>query len=61
MPKTVEFAYAIGDEVKIVAIDRPARVMALLCDSDGPQFRVVFWEGGARKTEWLYPFEIKLA
>ncbi len=59
MPKTVEFAHSIGEEVRLVELNRPARVTALLCDSDGPQYRVVFWEGGTRRVEWLFAFELK--
>lgn len=60
--KTVEFSYDIGQSVMIVDIvdiDRPAMVTGLLRDQEGCQYRVVFWESGCRKSEWVFEREIK--
>jgi hypothetical protein len=53
-----KYSYAIGARVIIVETQHPGVVTALLTDSCGAQYRVVWWNNGERKQEWLYEFEI---
>lgn len=55
----VEFHHPIGAHVKIVETDHPGIVTGLLMDSLGDQYRVVWWNNGERKQEWLYSYEIE--
>lgn len=59
MSFVVEFEHALGDAVRLKEIDRPGVVTSCLRDSDGPQYRVVWWDSGTRKVEWLHGFEIE--
>jgi hypothetical protein len=56
--KTVNFKYAIGDSVKILAITMKGRVDSLLLDSNGEMYRVVYWNNGDRNQVWMYDWEI---
>jgi hypothetical protein len=57
--QNVRYAYAIGDHVRICATEHPGQVTGLLTDSNGPQYRVVWWNNGERKQEWLYEYEVE--
>lgn len=59
MKQVVEFEYSMGDAVRLKEIDRPGVVTSCLRDTDGFQYRVVWWDSGSRKCEWLYAFEIE--
>lgn len=59
MKFAVEFDHSLGDRVRLIELDRPGIVTSCLRDSDGTQYRVVWWDSGSRKTEWLYGFEIE--
>lgn len=54
----VQFDYAIGDQVRIRAIEMPGRIIALMLDAEGPAYRVCYWSDGSRKTEWLFAWEL---
>jgi hypothetical protein len=58
--RTVEFKFDIGEEVCISAIGMKGRVESLIYDSLGPQYRVVYWNDGARRTDWMYEWELGL-
>lgn len=58
MSHTVEFAYKPGDKVQLIALKLPGNITGVLADSDGVQYRVVWWWDGTRRSEWLNPFEI---
>lgn len=59
MKFTVEFDFCLGDAVRLKEIGRPGVVTGCLRDNDGPQYRVVWWDSGSRKAEWLHGFEIE--
>lgn len=61
MRKIVEFDYDVGDQVKIVEIDRNGCVDGMALDNLGKQYRVIYWNDGTRNSTWLYPWEIKPA
>jgi len=54
-----DFGYDIGDEVTIKEINRQARVIGLLKDSDGIMYRVVYWDDGERQVIYVYDWELK--
>lgn len=56
---TVAFAFDIGDPVSIIATEHPGIVTGMLQEKAGPQYRVVWWNNGERKNEWLFEFELK--
>lgn len=55
--KTIEFQYDIGDNIKIKAIEIEGRIDAMLFDSGGCQYRVIYWYDGKRNQLWLYEWE----
>jgi len=56
--KTVNLKYDIGDPVKVVDIAMMGRVDSLSLDSNGEQYRVVFWNNGTRNQVWMYEWEL---
>jgi len=62
MSKTVEFAASIGDMVSLVDTgDIVARVTAMKVEICGLMYRVVWWQDGNRKEEWVDENEISAA
>jgi hypothetical protein len=55
----VTFIYNVGDKVEIRETGHPGQVTGCLADDTGHQYRVVWWNNGERKHEWLYAFEIE--
>jgi hypothetical protein len=49
----------LGQRVRIKDADLRGLVTGILLDSDGVQYRVVYWVDGVRRAEWLYPSEIE--
>ncbi len=58
MKQTITFDFAIGQQVK-TPIDQPGTIDAISFDIRGPMYRVIFWYDGNRKSEWLYPWELR--
>jgi hypothetical protein len=56
---TVKFAFAVGARVKIRETAHPGQVTGCMADSSGEQYRVVWWNNGERRCEWLYAFELE--
>lgn len=54
----VVFSYGAGDKVRLLGLNLPGTVLAALIDSEGLQYRVVWWWDGQRRSEWLHEFEI---
>jgi hypothetical protein len=55
----VQFDHAIGDRVRIRDTSIHADVSGLLKDEDGgKQYRIVWWYGGSRISQWVFPREI---
>jgi hypothetical protein len=54
-----DFDHKPGDSVTLIALKLPGHVSGVLRDSDGAQYRVVWWWDGQRRTEWLYGHEIE--
>jgi hypothetical protein len=55
----VEFLFNIGQEVTVTPIEMIGRVDALMMDTDGLQYRVVYWNDGQRYSQWVYSWELK--
>lgn len=55
---TITFGYSIGQSVCITAIGLRGNVIALMMDSEGVAYRVVYWSDATRKAEWLFAWEI---
>lgn len=59
MPKVeYEFARDIGQEVQLKALEQKGRVDALLVDSSGCQYRIIYWFNGERRSTWVYEWEL---
>lgn len=59
MKTVVEFLFNIGQEVTVTPIEMIGRVDALMMDTDGLQYRVVYWNDGQRYSQWVYSWELK--
>jgi hypothetical protein len=57
----VTFVHKPGDTVQLAALKIPGVVTGCLVDSDGCQYRVVWWWDGTRRSEWLYGYELTSA
>jgi len=51
-------ALAVGSSV-VVGNDIPGLVTGILVDSDGLQYKVAWWAGSDRKSEWLTAAEVR--
>ena len=58
MKKVVEFDYDIGEEVGIRDINRTGRIDAMKREKRGFMYRVVYWNDGERRVDWLYDWEL---
>ena len=56
----VYFKFSIKEDVKIIALNLPAKVMAR-CDrgNDIRDYRLIFWSEGKRYDEWVFEHEIQ--
>lgn len=54
----MSFVVAIGDKVHIKGAEQDGTVTAVMMESDGMQYRIVYWYEGVRRCEWLYGFEL---
>ena len=55
----IKFKFNIKDNVLLVAIDQPGRILAMMVDSVGQAYQVVYWHDGTRRTDWVREWEIK--
>lgn len=53
------FVFDIGQKVLIREIQRPGRVIALMIDFTGVNYRVQFWNNSEYRTEWLMADELE--
>lgn len=58
MSPQVNFRFSIHDRVMIKSIGMIGYVDGLLVASNGLEYRIVYWNDGVRKSEWMYPREI---
>jgi hypothetical protein len=56
---SVEFKFEIEEEVKLKDIDMKGRVEAQLNNINGVQYGIVYWNNGARYSEYLYEWELE--
>lgn len=56
---TVVFGFKLYELIQLKDLATYGHITGFLMDSNGPQLRVTWWINGERKTEWLFPFEIK--
>jgi len=59
MPTTIVYLYSIGQEVTVAPIGMIGHVDALMRDTDGIQYRVVYWNDGQRYSQWVYEWELE--
>lgn len=58
--QVVQFNFSIGQCVKLHAADDiDGIVTGLLRDSEGHQYRIVYWADTTRKVEWMFQYELK--
>ncbi len=57
---SVDFAFKVGDKVRVREIDRPGMVDLMQYDNAGPMYRVCYWDNCERKTTWCYDWELEL-
>ena len=55
----VEFEHAIGEDVLLLELGRPARVRAVSVSERGPEYQVTFRADGERKLLWVFPDEVE--
>lgn len=55
----VDFAYEIGQEVKVKPIGMIGVVDSLSLDNNGRMYRVVYWNDGDRHSVWMYSWELE--
>jgi len=55
----VEFAYSIGQSVKVIPIGMIGMVDSMSLDMNGKQYRVIYWNDGVRNVVWMYDWEIE--
>jgi hypothetical protein len=55
----VETEYELHQKVTIKEISRPGIVIAIILDSRGTQYQVVFWHNGKRESVWMFGFELE--
>jgi len=60
MPK-IEFKFALKESVVVLAIGMVGTVDSVSRNINGEQYRVVYWNDGERRQEWLYDWEIASA
>lgn len=59
MNAPVQFAFAIGDRVRVIDLDRPATVTARIDHGTRHEFHVLGWNAGARFDVWLFTHELE--
>ena len=59
MIHTVCFDHKIGDQVHIKAIEMNGIVTGLMSEQDGQTYRVVYWNDGNRKCDWMLGLELE--
>lgn len=58
--QVVQFNFSMHQEVYLIyANDTMGIVTGLLRDSDGCQYRIVWWDDTTRKAEWMFQSELK--
>lgn len=51
--------YEVGQYVTIRGLEHTRGfISGILLDTDGIQYRVVYWADSVRRVEWVYPCEI---
>lgn len=55
----MEFAFSIGQTVRVKAVDMSGWIDSLSMDNNGRMYRVVYWNDGARHEVWMYEWEIE--
>lgn len=50
--------YCIGDSAEIKDINVKVKIDGILFDSNGTQYRCIYWLNGDRKSTWCYDLEL---
>lgn len=56
-----DFAFAIGQQVRVLAINAPGRVAEVAANTNIRTYMVIWWIAGERKEAWLHEWEIEPA
>jgi hypothetical protein len=59
MTDTIDYGFNIGQQVTITEPNLKARITAVLNNSDGIQYQVVYWDETVRREVWVHAVEIK--
>lgn len=58
MTTTIVFAHSLADKVRIIELERPARVVAMGVDLLGVMYKVEYWNDCKRESAWLHDDEL---
>lgn len=63
MTCTITAGFSLGDKVRLIELNRPGRVTAIIFDDSGFQYQVDYLESpiGKSKSVWLFAHEIEVA
>lgn len=59
MSKKIDFAFMVGQKVRLVDADINGRIQSILQNADGIQFQVSYWDDRIRRVEWVFLYEIE--
>ena len=58
MGEGTKFEIALGSRVYVTGGETEAIVTAIMMETDGMQYRIVYWAEGIRHVDWVYGFEL---
>lgn len=61
MPVTVPLDFSLGDRVRIPAIERNGRVIAIYISDSGVQYQVRYFDDGKPQVVYFYHDELKFS
>lgn len=59
MKSTHTFDYSMGEQVLIIALERPAYVNGLRVTCDGMEYFCSWWNEAERESQWLPGYELQ--
>ena len=58
MGRIVNFEFDLAQEVEIKAVGMKGFIVAMLLDTEGPAYKVAYWNNGSRASEWMFAKEL---